>query len=99
MICAVLGLAKGTCFSGRVGQPWHTVASPQVFRFLRNPHKPVVLAMSRPDAKKNVVTLIRAYGESKVLRELANLVLILGNRDSLSSMTSSSQSVMRDVMR
>jgi hypothetical protein len=29
-----------------------------IFRFLRNPHKPVVLAMSRPDAKKNLTTLV-----------------------------------------
>ncbi len=33
--------------------------------------------MSRPDAKKNVAALVRAYGSSPVLRELANLVLVL----------------------
>ena len=46
-------------------------------RFLRNPAKPVILAMSRPDAKKNVTALVRAYGGSAVLRRLANLVLVL----------------------
>lgn len=53
---------------------------PQVHRFLRNPAKPVILAMSRPDAKKNVAALIKAYGSSAVLRDLANLVLVLVRR-------------------
>lgn len=30
----------------------------QINRFLRNPGKPVILAMSRPDAKKNILGLV-----------------------------------------
>jgi len=60
----------------------------EIGRFLRNPRKPSILAIARPDAKKNVGALIRAYGRSPVLRELANLVLILGNRDVIDSMAS-----------
>lgn len=52
-----------------------------IFKFLRNPRKPVILAMSRPDAKKNITTLVKAYGKNKALREIANLVLIMGNRE------------------
>ncbi len=48
-----------------------------MFRFLRNPRKPAILAMSRPDAKKNITTLVKAFGENPTLRELANLVLIM----------------------
>lgn len=44
-------------------------------RFFSNPHKPMILALSRPDPKKNVMTLLKAYGESRHLQELANLVL------------------------
>lgn len=33
--------------------------------------------MSRPDAKKNIHTLIKAFGEDDTLRRLANLVLIM----------------------
>lgn len=51
---------------------WH-----EIFKFLRNPRKPVILAMSRPDAKKNITTLVKAYGSNRVLREIANLVLIM----------------------
>lgn len=46
----------------------------QVMRFFTNPHKPMILALSRPDPKKNVTTLLKAFGECKPLRELANLV-------------------------
>lgn len=37
----------------------------------------MILALSRPDPKKNVMTLLKAYGESHHLQELANLVLHL----------------------
>ena len=33
--------------------------------------------MARPDAKKNITTLVKAFGENPTLRELANLVLIM----------------------
>lgn len=51
---------------------WQDIA-----RYLRNPLKPAVLAMSRPDSKKNLTTLVKAFGEHAMLRELANLVLIM----------------------
>ena len=49
----------------------------EIARFLRNPLKPAVLAMSRPDTKKNITTLVKAFGEHSMLRELANLVLVM----------------------
>ena len=49
----------------------------EIARFLRNPRKPAILAMSRPDAKKNITTLVNAFGKNTMLRELANLVLIM----------------------
>ena len=49
----------------------------EIFRFLSNPRKPCILAMSRPDAKKNITTLVKAFGEHPQLRKLANLVLIM----------------------
>ncbi len=33
-------------------------------RFLRQPDKPMILALSRPDERKNITTLLEAYGES-----------------------------------
>ncbi len=49
--------------------------------FLRHPDRPCLLALSRPDRRKNIPALIDAFGSSPTLREQANLVLVLGNRD------------------
>jgi sucrose-phosphate synthase len=55
----------------------------EIDRFLEKPKKPIVLAVQRPDERKNLETLIRAYGENEALRELANLVLLIGTRDDI----------------
>ncbi|XP_078156228.1 sucrose-phosphate synthase 4-like isoform X2 [Carex rostrata] len=70
-----------------------------VMRFFSNPHKPMILALSRPDPKKNVMTLLKAYGESRHLQELANLTLILGNRDDIEEMVGSSATVLTNVLK
>lgn len=46
----------------------------QIMRFFSNPRKPMILALARPDPKKNLMTLVKAFGECRPLRELANLV-------------------------
>lgn len=46
----------------------------QIMRFFSNPRKPMILALARPDPKKNITTLVKAFGECRALRELANLV-------------------------
>lgn len=71
----------------------------EIMRFFTNPHKPMILALSRPDPKKNVRTLLKAFGECKPLRELANLTLILGNRDDIEEMPSSSSVVLTTVLK
>jgi sucrose-phosphate synthase len=50
-------------------------------RFLRDPDKPCVLALSRLDRRKNLVTLIEAFGITPALRKRANLWLVIGTRD------------------
>ena len=67
-------------------------------RFLRDPHKPVILAMSRPDQRKNLATLVTAYAEHAALRAKANLVLIAGNRDDLGEMEKGPREVLRDLL-
>ncbi|MQL83411.1 hypothetical protein Taro_015904 [Colocasia esculenta] len=71
----------------------------EVTRFFTNPHKPMILALSRPDPKKNVTTLLKAFGQSRSLRELANLTLILGNRDDVEEMPASSSTVLTTVLK
>ncbi|GMY07999.1 sucrose-phosphate synthase 4 [Fagus crenata] len=63
------------------------------------PHKPMILALSHPDPKKNVTTLLKAFGECQPLRELANLTLILVNRDDVEEMPNSSSIVLTTVLK
>lgn len=103
----------------------------QIMRFFTNPHKPTILALSYPDPKKNVMNLLKAFGECQTLRKLANSVnfpfifwkhadlpyhmiislwssnvflllwqtLILGNRDDIEEMSSSSSTVLTMVLK
>ena len=70
-----------------------------VFSFLKNPRKPAILAMSRPDAKKNLTTLVEAFASNGTLRQLANLVLVMGNRDTLEALAPGSRAVVEAVFR
>ncbi|KAH9299399.1 hypothetical protein KI387_031081, partial [Taxus chinensis] len=71
----------------------------EVMRFFSNPHKPMILALSRPDPKKNITTLLKAFGECRPLRELANLTLIMGNRDDIDEMSGGNAAVLITVLK
>ncbi|MBT8118548.1 MAG: HAD-IIB family hydrolase [Gammaproteobacteria bacterium] len=68
-----------------------------ISRFLQQPNKPIILALSRPDHRKNINTLVEAYGESEELKQLANLVIIAGNRDEIRDMDSGAQDVLNEI--
>ncbi|XVF34579.1 hypothetical protein REPUB_Repub18cG0070700 [Reevesia pubescens] len=71
----------------------------EIMHFFSNPRKPMILALARPDPKKNITTLVKAFGECRPLRELANLTLIMGNRDGIDEMSSTSASVLLSVLK
>ncbi len=70
----------------------------EINRFLRNPRKPIILAISRPDERKNISTLLRAYGENNVLRDKSNLVVVAGNRDDINNMDSGARHVLTNLL-
>lgn len=70
----------------------------QLARFLSDPDKPMVLALSRADPRKNVPALVHAFGRSRELRERANLVLVLGSRDDLREVPRAVRKVMSEVL-
>lgn len=72
---------------------------PEIMRFFSNPRKPMILALARPDPKKNITTLVKAYGECHQLRELANLTLIMGNRDDLDEMSTTNAAVLLSILK
>jgi sucrose-phosphate synthase len=78
---------------------WHDPPIQQALTpFLRDLEKPMILALSRPAIRKNVSTLVKAYGEDLELQELANLVLVLGSRDSIAAMESGPRQVLTEIL-
>lgn len=71
----------------------------QLKRFLIDPQKPIIMALSRAAMRKNVSTLVKAYGEDPQLRHLANLVLVLGNRDDITTMESGPRQVLTEIFQ
>jgi len=70
----------------------------QLRRFLTEPDKPLILALSRPDERKNILTLIEAFGQSQALQDAANLLIIAGSRDDIRDMDSGAQTVLTNVL-
>ena len=80
------------------GSEQHAPMAAEVARFLTDPAKPMILAVSRPDERKNIATLVQAYGESAELQALANLVVVAGNRDDIRDLDSGAQTVLADLL-
>ena len=69
------------------GGDWEEPAiASELARFLADPSKPMILALARPDERKNFDGLVRAFGRAPALRAKANLVIVAGNRDDIRSM-------------
>ena len=65
---------------------------------LHEPDKPMILALSRPDQRKNIVGLLEAYGESERLQAVANLVIVAGNRDDIRELSDGPQEVLTELL-
>lgn len=75
----------------------HRIRS-QVNRFLQDPDKPLIMAMARADERKNFATLVRAFGNRRALREKANLLLVMGNRDDIRKMPAGAKRVLTQIL-
>jgi len=80
------------------GDELSTPMAAELRRFLSEPEKPMILALSRPDPRKNIIALIEAYGASPELQQVANLVIVAGNRDDIRDMESGAQDVLQSVL-
>ncbi|MEB3234965.1 MAG: HAD family hydrolase [Cyanobacteriota bacterium] len=65
--------------------------------FLRDPTRPPVLAICRPDPRKNIPALVEVFGRSEVLRNRHNLVLVLGSRDDPRQLDKQQREVLQQV--
>lgn len=67
-------------------------------KFLTHPDRPLILAICRPDRKKNIDGLIDAYGQDKELQHLANLAIFAGIRSDISTMPTGEKDVLTDIL-
>lgn len=67
-------------------------------RFLDEPRKPLILAICRPEVRKNLSRLIDAYGSSPSLRERANLAIVAGQRDDIRDLDEDQARVLTDLL-
>ena len=67
-------------------------------RFWSSVHKPFILALCRPDQRKNIAGLIKAYGEDKDLQAIANLAIFAGIRKDIAKMEENERNVLTEML-
>ena len=91
-------LPPGSDLARFAGAPTSSRVDASIDRFLADPHKPALLALARPVARKNLVALVRAYGESPTLQARANLVLAAGTRADIDDLDGDMAATMREIL-
>jgi len=85
-------------FTPPTGDELKTPLFTDIVRHLKEPNKAIILALSRPDKRKNIVALVEAYGQSAGLQKLANLVIVAGNRDDIDDLEEGAQEVFHELL-
>jgi sucrose-phosphate synthase len=67
-------------------------------RFFSHSDKPLILALSRPDERKNISGLIKAYGEDRGLQAVANLAVFAGIRKDIETMEENERDVLTRML-
>jgi sucrose-phosphate synthase len=67
-------------------------------RFFLHTDKPLILALCRPDKRKNISGLVRAYGEDLDLQAMANLAIYAGIRKDIESMEDNEREVLTEML-
>jgi sucrose-phosphate synthase len=81
------------------GDSWERPSiAAELDRFLNDPSKPMVLALARADERKNFEGLVRAFGETEGLRDIANLIIVAGNRDDIGEMATGARRVLTQIL-
>lgn len=75
-----------------------SVLQAKIDRFLHLHDKPFIFTICRPERRKNLKGLIKAYGEDRELQEAADLVIVPGTREDIRTMEESQQAVMTDLL-
>jgi len=69
-----------------------------VEKFFAHPDRPFILAICRPDRKKNIDGLIHAYGTDRELQAIANLAVFAGIRRDIAHMPPGEKEVLTEIL-
>ena len=67
-------------------------------RFFKQPDKPLILTLCRPDKRKNITGLIQAFGEDMELQSMANLAIFAGIRKDITLMEDNEKEVLTRML-
>jgi sucrose-phosphate synthase len=67
-------------------------------RFFTLPDRPLILSLCRPDKRKNIAGLIKAYGEDLELQSMANLAVFAGIRKDITKMEDNERDVLTELL-
>lgn len=67
-------------------------------RFFTHPDKPLILVLCRPDKRKNIQGLVKAYGEDAELQAMANLAIFAGIRKDISEKEETERDVLTQML-
>jgi sucrose-phosphate synthase len=67
-------------------------------RFFTYPDRPLVLSICRPDKRKNISGLIKAFGEDLELQAMANLAIFAGLRKDIDQMEENERDVLTRML-
>jgi sucrose-phosphate synthase len=67
-------------------------------RFFMHPDRTLVLSLCRPDKRKNIAGLIKAYGEDLELQSMANLAIFAGIRKDIKKMEDNERDVLTEIL-
>ena len=74
------------------------IIAAKLLRFFMDVNKPLILTLCRPDKRKNISGLIKAYGEDKDLQSKANLAIFAGIRSDIQEMPDNEREVLTEIL-
>ena len=76
----------------------HASVLQELNRFFLQPDKSLILALCRPDKRKNIAGLIEAFGEDLELQAMANLAIFAGIRKDIHSKEENEREVLTEML-
>ncbi|MDX9801930.1 MAG: HAD-IIB family hydrolase [Spirochaetia bacterium] len=76
----------------------HASVLQELDRFFLKPDKPLILTLCRPEKRKNISGLIKAYGKNLELQAMANLAIFAGLRKSIAEKEDNERDVLTEML-